>query len=403
VEIVFWLLFGILSAFYFIYFGLMVVYAAKDNRIKRSDVLPRVSLVIPAHNESEAIIRKLENSVNLNYPKNKFEIIFVDDRSTDNTYQLAENFVQNNLDGPEIHLLSLSRWLGKASALNYAFTQCTGEIVAMTDADVTLDKDALLKIVKNFADPKVGGVTGCLAVAPKEGSTTASEKNYRSIFDVIRLGESQIDSTPIFNGLIMAFRRELVDKLDSEIIADDTELAMALREKGWKAIYDPEVIAYEFVSESRKVRTKQKLRRGRGVIQSFLLHKNMLFNRRYGKYGFVIFPSEFFMNVLSPLLMVVLIALVPLVIYYSLPFSIDTIISFASIALLFLVGIILFLAIRQKVLPAKKGTLNPLSILLSFLTHEIYLILILFSYFLRSLHIKGKAKDIRSSWQTKND
>ena len=71
-------------------------------------------------------------------------------------------------------------------------------------------------------------------------STTESEKNYRSIFDIIRLGESHIDSTPIFNGLIMAFRRELLEKPDSSIIADDTELAMLLREKGWRAIYDPE-------------------------------------------------------------------------------------------------------------------------------------------------------------------
>ncbi len=320
IEAIFWLLFGILALFYSIYFILMVISAKRGRGIKKVHVIPRLSLVIPVHNENEGIVKKLENSVRLDYPKDKLEILVVDDGSTDNTYQLVENFLQKNSTQTEIRLLSLPKWSGKASALNYAWTQCTGEIVAMTDADITLEEDAIQKIVRNFSDPKVGAVTGRLCVtANGMSSTTVSEKNYRSIFDIIRLGESQIDSTPIFNGLIMAFRRELLDNLDSSIIADDTELAMLFREKGWKAIYDTEVIAYEFVSESQKLRAKQKMRRGRGIVQSFMRHRKMLFNRKYGKYGLVIFPCEFFMHIISPVLMVMMIAtLIPLVVVYSL-------------------------------------------------------------------------------------
>ena len=403
VQLIFLILFGIFVAFYSIYFSLMILSSRRVNRTKKSDTLPKLSLVIPAHNESEGIIRKLENSVKLNYPKDKLEIIVVDDKSSDNTYQLAENFIKNNLDLCEIHLLSLPKWSGKASALNYAWSICTGEIVAITDADIALDSDAIQKIAKNFADPKIGAVTGRLCVVGKDGSTTDSEKNYRSIFDIIRLGESHIDSTPIFNGLIMAFRRELLDKLDSNTLADDTELAIMVREKGRRAIFDPEVIAYEYVSESPKVRAKQKLRRGRGIVQAFMRHKKILFNRRYGTYGLVIFPSEFFMHIISPLLMVMIIAtLIPSVIIYLLSLSINTIISLAIIGSLFLGGTLLFLLFRKRILSSSKGTVNPLSILASFLTHEIYLIIIVFSCLLRSIHITRRTKDIRSDWKTKN-
>jgi cellulose synthase/poly-beta-1,6-N-acetylglucosamine synthase-like glycosyltransferase len=389
-------------AFYCIYFGLMVFSSRRVNRTPEPNKFPKVSLVIPAHNESEGIIRKLEDSVKLNYPKNKLEIIVVDDKSSDNTYQLADNFIKNNLDFTEIHLISLPKWSGKASALNYAWSICTGEIVAITDADIALDSDAIEKIAANFTNPEIGAVTGRLCVAGKAGSTTDSEKNYRSIFDILRLGESNIDSTPIFNGLIMAFRRELLDKLDSDTLADDTELAMMLREKGWRAIYDPEVIAYEYVSENPKVRAKQKLRRGRGIVQAFMRHKKILFNRRYGAYGLVIFPSEFFMHIVSPLLMVMIIAtFIPSVIIYSLSLSIDTLVTLATIGSLLLGGTLLFLVIKKLISSSSKGTVNPLSILASFFIHEIYLIVIVFSWLLRSVHITRRTKDIRSDWKTK--
>ena len=403
VQTVFWLLLGLFLVFYCIYFGLMVLSSRRVNRTKKSnEFFPRVSLVIPAHNESEGIIRKLEDSVKLNYPKNKLEIIVVDDKSSDNTYQLAENFIKNSLDLTEIRLISLPKWSGKASALNCAWSICTGEIVAITDADIALDSDAIQKIAANFTNPKIGAVTGRLCVAGKVGSTTDSEKNYRSIFDILRLGESNIDSTPIFNGLIMAFRRELLGKLDSDTLADDTELAMMLREKGWRAIYDPEVIAYEYVSENPKVRAKQKLRRGRGIVQAFMRHKKILFNRRYGAYGLVIFPSEFFMHIVSPLLMVMIIAtFIPTIILYSLSLSIDTLITLAAIGSLFLGGTLLFLVIRKLFSSSSKGTVNPLSIFASFFTHEIYLIVIVFSWLFGSIHVTKRTKDIRSDWKTK--
>lgn len=363
--------------------------------------LPSLSLVIPVHNEGDGILRKLSNSVKLDYPKDKLEIIIVDDGSTDDTCSVIEEFLKTNSVGQKILLLKQS-WSGKASALNYAWTRCTGDIVAITDADVTLEESALQSIVKNFGNPQIGAVTGRLCVSPSSSSSSVSEMNYRSIFDILRLGESYIDSTPIFNGLIMAFRRYLLEKLDSGVIADDTELAMHVREKGWRAIYDPNVISYEFVTESQKVRSKQKIRRGRGIVQSFIRHRKMFLNKNYGKYGLFIFPSEFFMHIISPVLLVMMVSsLIPLMVLSSLMVSTNTLLSILLAGSVFLGVLLLFEVFRSRFLAFKKFVVNPLSIFTSFLTHEWYLVVVLFSYFLRSSRIKRKKEDIRSTWQTK--
>jgi cellulose synthase/poly-beta-1,6-N-acetylglucosamine synthase-like glycosyltransferase len=364
--------------------------------------LPNLSLVIPVHNEKDGILRKLNNSVNLDYPKDKLEIIIVDDGSTDETCSIIEEFLRANSRSQKILLLKQS-WSGKASALNYAWTRCVGDIVAITDADVILEADALQCIVKNFSNPKVGAVTGRLCVSPSSvSSSSVSEKNYRSIFDLLRQGESYIDSTPIFNGLIMAFRRQLLGKLDSGVIADDTELAMHVRESGWRAIYDPKVISYEFVAESQQVRSKQKIRRGRGIVQSFIRHRKMFLNRKYGKYGLLIFPSEFFMHIISPILLVIMVlSLVPLMIMSSFMVPIDMFVSIILAGGVFLGVLLFFELLRHRFATSKKLAVNPLSIFASFLTHEWYLIVVLFSYFLRTSHIRRKKEDIRSAWQTK--
>jgi len=399
IALIFSVIFSIFIAFYAIYFSLMILSTRKKMSVKKTNSYPVVSLVIPAHNESEGIIQKLQNSVSLKYPNDKLEIIVVDDGSTDNTCQLVKDFINKSSCQIKVNLFSLPEWSGKATALNYAWARCTGEIVAITDADITLEEDAIQMIVRNFGNPDVGAVTGRLCVGTGNSQTVASEKNYRSIFNIIRIGESNIDSTPIFNGLIMAFRRGLLDNLDPSVIADDTELAMLLREKGWRAIFDNDVIAYEHVSESQKIRAKQKLRRGRGIVQSFIRHRKMLFNKKYGKYGLIIFPSEFFMHIVSPLLLVMLFAtFIPLVILYSLSSST---MAYIFILTLVLLPILIFLPIQQ-LINSKKITINPISIILSFLTHELYLVVILFSYFLRSLHITGKNENIRNAWKTKS-
>jgi len=400
-KTILWSSLGLFAFFYLSYYSLMVYEAKKPNNVQKQRIFPKVSLVIPAHNEGKVILRKLENVKNLDYPKEKLEVFVVDDGSTDNTCQVVQNFINQNAVEVQLELLVLPRWLGKASALNYAWQCCNGEIIIISDADTTFEESAVTKIVQNFADSAVGAATGRLSVASDsiESLSTKMEKSYRNIFDVLRIGESRIDSTPIFNGLLSAFRRELLDKLKPDTLADDTELSLTIREKGWKAVYDPQAIAYEYPPDTLKLRVNQKLRRGRGIIQSFIRHRKMLFNPKYGKYGFVIFPSEFFMHVVSPILILLITVLTLTTIALTTPSSI---IYFLLIAISLLVAYGLLSLVQRVVMPNKRVTINPIAAIVTFVVHQIYLILSLFSLFIQRISGRWKkTEDIRTLWKTK--
>ena len=293
----------ILFIFYLGYFLLMWMKSRGWKSLHNpglEECAPFVSVVVPTYNEEDTIVHKLKNLMEQDYPS--MEIIVVEGASEDRTVELIKKFVKDH--DLDVKLIMEEDRRGKASALNEAFKHCSGEIVVLTDADAIFEKDTVAKIVKNFDDTMIGAVTGRLVIVnADQSSVTRLEKSYRRIFEIIRRGESALDSTPIFNGPISAFRRKLLtDELESSTIADDTELSLKFREKGYRAIYDSEAIAYEYTPITFKSRVEQKRRRGQGIIQSLMRHKRMMFNLKYGKFGGIVFPAEFFMHIVSPIL-----------------------------------------------------------------------------------------------------
>ena len=269
---------------------------------RKGEFHPNISLVVPTFNEAGSIESKLKNCAELIYPTNKLTVTVIDSGSNDGTQKLVKHFSQRN-SAIRIVLLEQEKRLGKANALNLAINQVDGEMVVITDSDAKLEPRAVEYLIRNFADPQVGAVTGRLITTGRKDTATASlEPRYRQMIDILRLGESVIDSTPIFNGPIMAFRRDLYVPLPQDSIADDTELALSTRAAGWRAIFDGEALAYEFYPTSARPRFDQKTRRAIGVLQSFAWHKRMLFNPKYGKFGMLIFPAEFVIHAVMPTL-----------------------------------------------------------------------------------------------------
>jgi cellulose synthase/poly-beta-1,6-N-acetylglucosamine synthase-like glycosyltransferase len=309
-EIFFWIISGLFALFYFAYYILMFNTARKPDNVLKQRIFPKVTLIVPTYNEEKVIQRKLFDIKELEYPKDSFEVILVDSGSVDNTLGLVKSFSESQSDFFSLRVLAQPKREGKASALNFCRPFCKGDIIVLTDADVLFKKNALTELVAGFADQSVGAISGKIVILnPNQSTSTKFEKSYRGIFDIIRTGESKLDSTPIFNGPISAFRKELIGDLKLSTVSDDTELSLKVREKGWKTIYEPRAVAYEYTPQSFRSRNNQKIRRGQGVIQSFLWHKKMVFNPKYGKYGLFILPSEFFMHVISPLLILATIVL----------------------------------------------------------------------------------------------
>ena len=254
----------------------------------------RVSVVIPTYNEEKTIIKKLDNTIELNYPKKDMEVVIIDCSDDETPNLIAERL----RDEGEIRLLldHEDERRGLPYGLNKGYSMATGEIIVKTDCDAMLDRDALKHALSSFEDERVGCVTGRAVPIGSE-----SEESYRGLNLKIQLLESRIDSTIIAHGPFTAFRRRLLQRIDDDSLADDSELSLKIRKQGYRSILNPDVVFYEKTSEEG--RAEQKTRRASGLVRLMWRNKTLFLNPRYGLYGLVIFPFNFTAIVILPLLL----------------------------------------------------------------------------------------------------
>lgn len=289
---------------------LLCIFVARSRRLKiersedSKDYEPNISIIIPTWNEESCIKGKLENTLSLRYPNSKREIIVIDSNSDDGTVEIVRKFMKK-FGKKGIRLIVEKRRSGKASALNRAFGLCKGEIVAITDADSRLERDCLMKTAKYFSDSSIGAITARERIINQnENAVTKMEKSYRDLYYLIRHTESILDSTFIFDGPFCAFRRKCIERLYADSTADDTEMALRIRRKGFRTLSVPDIHYLEYAASKLSDRTKQKYRRAQGLIQMMVRFFSTFFaNPSYGLFGLLIFPVEFFMHVISPFML----------------------------------------------------------------------------------------------------
>jgi poly-beta-1,6-N-acetyl-D-glucosamine synthase len=304
------------------YFGIMKRLASsRDYGLKMSvEWKPSVSIIVPTYNESPVIEKKLRNLAEIDYPTEKIEIIVVDSASSDGTADQARKVLQElTFKGT---VLEETERKGKASGLNTALKHVSGELVCISDAECVWNKEALRNAVKYLSDPSVGSVSGVHASQEMGSLSVSIENSYRSIYRSVRIGESKLHSTPVAEGEIQLFRRADLPGFDPRVGADDSDAALAMVEKGMRAISAEDVVFFEPTPAVWRARFKQKIRRGQHVLQAFLGHRQ-LFTRRSPSTG-IIFPIEFFLYAINPILFIPFIALtiwaivlVPLVLYLA--------------------------------------------------------------------------------------
>ena len=300
-EYIIWHIPTIIIASFYTLYGLLALLVGKEEkyrkmlkRVKNYHYKPFISIVIPTYNEEKIIAAKLDNTLDIDYPKDRMEIIVIDS-STDKTSEIVAEYATRY---PYIKLIKTER-KGPAAAFNKAFSIARGEIAIRTDCDSMLKIDAISEIVANFADERVGAVTSRLMTPNNEGL----EVNYRSIQHRIQIAESVLDSTYIFQSF-SAFRRDLIRPITTS--ADDAEVALNIRKQGYKAIYDPDSIFYEASPFTTKERIEVKSRRAVGHINLLLKNIRLCFNPKLSWYGMLILPMNLFMIVISPILMLLI-------------------------------------------------------------------------------------------------
>ncbi len=221
--------------------------------VDTDDVEPSVSLVVAAHDEEGVIERRLQNLLALDYPAEKLDIVVASDASTDSTDELVEALAARE---PQVRLLPCPRG-GKVAAQNRAVRSTDGEILAFSDANAQWRPDALRKLVRNFADPEVAYVCGGHFYEAADG--TNREGTYWRFESWLRRSESRLGSITGGIGPIYAVRRDDYVEVDPRF-GHDLALPYLMVQRGRRAVFEPEAVAWEKPSRDIEDEYRRKVR-----------------------------------------------------------------------------------------------------------------------------------------------
>lgn len=276
---------------------------------RKENILPAVSLIIPAYNEEAVIKEKLENALALDYPKERMEIIVVADGSTDRTVEIVQSFADRG-----VQLLFQPERRGKIAAMNRAVPYAKGEILVFSDANAMMEPKSLKILVRNFADVNVGCVSGEKRVRADQRVQAQGESAYWRYESAIKRAESLVNTTIGAVGEFFAIRRDLYRPLREDSIIEDFVLSMQLVMDGWRVIYEPEAVAWEEASPSLRAEWERRARNCAGGFQA-VGRLGRLFSPRYGFIAFQ-FLSHKLLRWLAPFFMIlawaIALALYPL-------------------------------------------------------------------------------------------
>jgi cellulose synthase/poly-beta-1,6-N-acetylglucosamine synthase-like glycosyltransferase len=264
-PILFWVSAGALLYGYALYpLLLALVPRRREPPCSDNSECPSVSILLSAYNEEKHIAARLANILAQDYPKAKLQVLVGSDGSTDAT----DSRVRDCAD-PRVCLFDFLERSGKPSVLKRLVPHATGELLAFTDANTQWQPDALKKLVRHFADARVGGVCGRLLFHGKDVGT--DEGPYWKLETYLKTRESALDSCLGANGAIYAIRRSAWPEIPDNTFVDDFVIGMRVREQGLRLLYDTEAVATEELPVSVGHEMTRRIRIGAGDFQALAL------------------------------------------------------------------------------------------------------------------------------------
>jgi len=329
-EVIFWA--TVALVFYtYVGYSLLIMLLARFSRDKlaRHDIEPRVSFLITAYNEERDLAQKLQNTLALDYPRDKLEILVASDGSTDKTDEIVRGF------GPQgVRLVRVEGRVGKTETQNQAVRQATGDVIVFSDATTKYERMNLRKIVRNYADPTVGAVSGRYEYFnPTGASIGVGNILFWKYENFIKSSQTRIKTITGCCGCIYSVRRALYEPLPPDIISDLVE-PLKILEKGYRIVFEPDAIAHEETTEKTGEEFNMRIR----VITRGM--RGMLFMRKLFnplRHGFVSFQliSHKLLRWLMPVFMVAALASNAFLLgrpFYNLTFALQA--AFYALAML---------------------------------------------------------------------
>jgi cellulose synthase/poly-beta-1,6-N-acetylglucosamine synthase-like glycosyltransferase len=226
---------------------------------------PSITLIIPCHNEAKVIGAKIANLAALDYPRDRFSVVLALDGCTDETRSIAESALAKVSELP-CRIVSYESNVGKVAVLNDQIGRATSDVVALSDASSLLTTDALLRAAAHFADRDVGVVCPAYAVVDV---SNPGEQAYWAYQSRVRRYEANLAAPLGAHGAFYLFRRKWWVELEPDTINDDFVLPMRIVAAGFRAIYDPSVVATELECSSANQEFRRRVRIGAGNFQQF--------------------------------------------------------------------------------------------------------------------------------------
>ncbi len=264
--------------------------------------LPSVTVLLPVWNEELILKKKLDNLASQNM---RFSLLLIDSASTDSTLSIAKLWLKENPKAFENStVLEMKKRLGKTEAVRQAIHSLEERdyhgLVCMTDADAMLPPNALSRLQGWFADRSIGAV-GAKALRKQ---ALQAERTHRSMFEMLREGESARDSTPFLEGSCMMWRHSGFSstQLNVQSNADDAQIATGIRLNGLRSLHDSDVYFEDVAPTTPEGQRRQKIRRGQGLQRLLVSHRKRWFDRRLGTFASILRREAHF-HLFAPLLL----------------------------------------------------------------------------------------------------
>ncbi len=261
-QIVFWICVGLLG---YVYLGYpLLVYLVSvlfPKSVKNGAIEPNVTILITAFNEEDAIYNKLQNTLKIDYPADKLEILVASDGSTDRTDEIVKEHA-----GQGVKLFRQEGRVGKTMTQNKAIEQATGEIILFSDATTLYNKDVFRSILPAFADESVGCVAGRLVYLDYEQSNVGKgARSYWNYETFLKIAESRACSLIGASGCLYAVRKSAYEPMYPEACSDFL-ICTSIYRKGLRSVFAPDAVCFEHTN--RKA-TDELQMRVRVISQTF--------------------------------------------------------------------------------------------------------------------------------------
>lgn len=350
-------------------------YIACENRdFQTIKKFPKVSILVPAHNEAKVIVKTVISLLNLNYPHEKYEIIVINDNSSDNSTQLLTEIQKKNPNRrfTVINTNAETGGKGKSNALNIGFSQCDGKYIVIYDADNTPEKNALLYLVSEIEqDDSLGAVIGKFRTRNKNVNLLTRFINIETLsFQwMAQAGRWQLFKLCTIPGTNFIIRRSIIEAIggwDEKAIAEDTEISFRIYLMGYYIKFLPIAVTWEQEPQTIKVWFLQRTRWVKGNIYVLVKNFPLIFSKHAKRVRFdlLYFSSIYFLLLTSLVLSDILLFLNLIGWYHSQMAGLSNFVWFIAI-LLFALGTFLSLT-------TEKGEFSFLNFLIIFLMYVTY-------------------------------